>query len=296
MPTRTAPGLSADELARIRDTLAAGRKPRVVFRPGAGDQMAGQVGQVVKLTDPEASDDWVVVRFRGDDLPFSPADLEIPSKSKAAPAPAVEPVSATLPGPREEPSVATSTTVNGAGRPVKGAKAAPPPALSDPPVDSAADRAAEKAAVVKKATAEKAAAEKATEPAQAGSQAGSQAVSPAAAGSDAAPAPAPAAQSAKPARKAAKPKPPPSLTVTLTYSEGEWMVGATQGSKSLAKPYVIKPAEALKMVSMLDVPGVHDAVDEIVSAARAEAEQQAEKLRAELAEIESRLAELREAG
>jgi hypothetical protein len=282
MPTRTAPGLSADELARIRDTLAAGRKPRVVFRPGAGDQMAGQVGQVVKLTDPEASDDWVVVRFRGDDLPFSPADLEIPSKSKAAPAPAVEPVSASLPGPREEPSVATSTTVNGTGRPVKGAKAAPPPpVVSGPPVDSAADRAAEKAAVVKKA-----------EPAQAGSPA---AAGPDA-GSDAGSAPAPAAPSAKPARKAAKPKPPPSLTVTLTYSEGEWMVGATQGSKSLAKPYVIKPAEALKMVSMLDVPGVHDAVDEIVSAARAEAEQQAEKLRAELAEIESRLAELREAG
>lgn len=281
MPTRTAPGLSADELARIRDTLAAGRKPRVVFRPGAGDQMAGQVGQVVKLTDPEASDDWVVVRFRGDDLPFSPADLEIPSKSRAA-APAVEPVSATLPGPREEPSVATSTTVNGAGRPVKGAKAAaPPPVVADPPVDSAADRAAEKAAVVKKAT-EKVA-EKPAEPAAQAEPA-------------ATPEPVPVAQAAKPARKAAKPKPPPSLTVTLTYSEGEWMVGATQGSKSLAKPYVIKPAEALKMVSMLDVPGVHDAVDEIVSAARAEAEQQAEKLRAELAEIESRLAELREAG
>ena len=281
MPTRTAPGLSADELARIRDTLAAGRKPRVVFRPGAGDQMAGQVGQVVKLTDPEASDDWVVVRFRGDDLPFSPADLEIPSKSKAtAPAaPAVEPVSATLPGPREEPSVATSTTANatanGAGRPVKGAKAAPPPAVADPsvdpPVDSAADRAAEKAAVVKKAAAEPVAK---AEP-------------------EAAPV-APSTQAAKPARKAAKPKAPPSLTVTLTYSEGEWMVGATQGSKSLAKPYVIKPAEALKMVSMLDVPGVHEAVEEIVSAARAEAEQQAERLRAELAEIEARLAELSE--
>ena len=99
-----------------------------------------------------------------------------------------------------------------------------------------------------------------------------------------------------PARKAAKPKAPPSLTVTLTYADGEWMVGATQGSKALAKPYMIKPAEALKMVSMLDVPGVHEAVDEIVSAARAEAERQAERLRAELAEIESRLAELREAG
>lgn len=279
MATRTAPGLSLDELARIRDTLAAGRKPKVVFRAGAG-QMAGEIGQVVRLTDPEASDDWVVVRFRGDELPFSPTDLEIPSKSTRAPTRAASAASASsgsvttsVPVPREEPTVATSTTVNGTGRPPRGAKAATPaasePADADPvaevQVDPAADRAAEKAAAVKKAA----------EPA---------------------PNPEPAASAAKPARKAAKPKAPPSLTVTLTYAEGEWMVGATQGSKSLAKPYVIKPAEALKMVSMLDVPGVHDAVDEIVSAARAEAEQQAEKLRAELAEIESRLAELREAG
>ena len=37
MATRTAaPGLSTDELARIRDTLAAGRKPKVVFTASAG--------------------------------------------------------------------------------------------------------------------------------------------------------------------------------------------------------------------------------------------------------------------
>jgi hypothetical protein len=145
---------------------------------------------------------------------------------------------------------------------------------AEPGADPAAERAAEKAAAVKAA---------AERPAD----------RPADKAPDVKAEPSPAA---KPARKVAKPKTPPSLTVTLTYAEGEWMVGATQGSKSLAKPYVIKPAEALKMVSMLDVPGVHEAVDEIVSAARAEAEQQAEKLRAELAEIESRLAELREAG
>jgi hypothetical protein len=63
----------------------------------------------------------------------------------------------------------------------------------------------------------------------------------------------------------------------------------------VAKPYVIKPTEALKMVGLLDVPAVHEAVEQIVSAERAEAEQQAEKLRAELAEIEARLAELRDA-
>ena len=44
------------------------------------------------------------------------------------------------------------------------------------------------------------------------------------------------------------------------------------------------------------VPGVHEAVEHIVAAERAEAEAQAQKLRAELAEIEARLAELRDAG
>lgn len=268
MATRTAaPGLSTDELARIRDTLAAGRKPKVVFTAAAG-QIAGQVGQVVELTDPALSDEWVVVRFGRDELPFSPTDLQMPVRARptALPAP--------LPGPREEPSVPSPSAapLNGATRPGKAAKApaakAAPAAKTEPPVA---------------ATVDPPAAVKAEPPA-----------APVPAESSAPAEPVPAA--AKPARKAAKPKAPPSLTVTLTYAEGEWMVGATQGSKSLAKPYVIKPAEALRMVSMLDVPGVHDAVEEIVSAARAEAERQADKLRAELAEIESRLAELREAG
>jgi hypothetical protein len=91
-------------------------------------------------------------------------------------------------------------------------------------------------------------------------------------------------------------KVPAALTVTLAYAEGEWTVAAAQGSKVLAKPYVIRPVEALRMVSLVDVPGVQEAVEQIMSVERAEAEQQAVRLRAELAEIEARLAELRDAG
>lgn len=107
-----------------------------------------------------------------------------------------------------------------------------------------------------------------------------------------------AARPAKPkaAKRQPKPKPQPSLTVTLAYAEGEWTVSAQQGSRVLAKPYLIKPAEALKLVSLVDVPGVQEAVEQIVAAERAEAEQQAERLRAQLAEVEARLAELRSAG
>nr|BFE58701.1 hypothetical protein GCM10020063_032270 [Dactylosporangium thailandense] len=251
-------GLSTVDLEQIRDTLAAGRKPKVVFTEQAG-QIAGQLGQVVALTDPELSDEWVVVRFGRDELPFSPADLAIAPKAPPAKrAPAV-------PAPREEspvpaPSVADSPATTEA--PDSPGSPAPAPAADPSPAPPAA----------------------ATPQAPSADSSDSS-------GSGAKNTPGkPAAKKAAP-----KPKPAPGLTVTLSYADGEWTVAANQGAKALAKPYVIKAGEALKMVAMLDVPGVHEAVEEIVSAARAEAETQAERLRAELAEIEARLAELREA-
>ncbi|NBE79413.1 hypothetical protein [Micromonospora rubida] len=224
-------GLSTDEVQNIREALAAGRKPKVVFTASAG-QIAGQVGQVVELTDPAVSDEFVVVRFGRDELPFSPADVAV--------------------APR------------GAGRKV--AEPQPEPQVQAKPAEPefVLDRSREPAPKVET---------KVETP-------------------DAKPTPAPARRPVK----AVKAKGPSGLTVTLAYADGEWTVAAQQGSKSLAKPYVVKPAEALRMVALVDVPGVHEAVEQIMGAERAEAEQQAERLRAELAEIEARLAELREAG
>ncbi|MET8836271.1 hypothetical protein ABZV78_20445 [Micromonospora sp. NPDC004540] len=221
-------GLSTDEVQGIREALAAGRKPKVVFTAAAG-QVAGQLGQVVELTDPEVSEEFVVVRFGRDELPFSPTDVAIAPKG-AGRRPAE---------PKPEP-------------PVEEAPAEPEFVLDAPPVPAPRR--------------EEPRVEQRVEP--------------------------------KPARravKAVKPKSPAGLTVTLAYAEGEWTVAAQQGAKALAKPYVVKPAEALRMVALVDVPGVQEAVEQILAAERAEAEQQAEKLRAELAEIEARLAELREA-
>ncbi|WP_306213889.1 hypothetical protein [Actinoplanes sp. RD1] len=227
-------GLGVEELEAIREQLAAGRKPRVMFTEAAG-QIAGQVGQVVGLTDPAESDEWVVVRFGKDELPFAPADLRVPPKGgvKKVAAPPVPEVPA-----RVEPEFVLDS---------------PPPVKAAP----AADKGVPEGEAERKAVA-----------------------------------PAPR----KAVSKAAKPKPPPGLTVTLAYTDGEWTVAANQGSKALAKPYVIRPAEAMRMVALVDVPGVQEAVEQIVAAERAEAEQQAEKLRAELAEIEARLQELRDAG
>jgi hypothetical protein len=234
-----APGLSTEELQSIRDTLAGGRKPKVMFTEAAG-QIAGQIGQVVELTDPATSDEWVVVRFGRDELPFSPTDLSIPPRGATRRAePKVEQREPTESVPEPEFMV-VRTPVSAPRQEVVVTAVDTPPA--DVPVEPDA-RPARRAA-------------------------------------------------AKPAR----PKGPAGLTVTLAYADGEWTLAATQGSKALAKPYVIKPVEALKMVSLIDVPGVHEAVEQIMSAERSEAEQQAEKLRAELAEIEARLAELRDVG
>lgn len=223
-------GLSTDEVQQIRESLAAGRKPRVVFTEAAG-QVAGQLGQVVELTDPEQSEEFVVVRFGRDELPFSPADVAVAPKG-AGRRPAAEPK------PEPEPEVAAPA----APEFVLDTPRVPAPRREEPKVEQQAEP-----------------------------------------------------KPAKRAVKAAKPKTPAGLTVTLAYAEGEWTVAAQQGAKALARPYVVKPAEALRMVALVDVPGVQEAVEQILGAERAEAEQQAEKLRAELAEIEARLAELREA-
>jgi hypothetical protein len=246
-------GLSTADVESIRTQLSAGRRPRVVFTASAG-QMAGQTGQVVALTDAQSSDDFVVVRFGRDELPFSPADLAIPPrgsgsrraepKAAAPPAPELKLTEPPVPTPREEPSMPRSTVDSSAkAAPAKAQPVAPQPAATQSP-----EAPAEPPARPRKAT------------------------------------------------RQARPKGPAGLTVTLAYADGEWTVAANQGAKSLAKPYLIKPSDALKMVALLDVAGVQEAVEQIVSAERAEAEQQAERLRAELAEIEARLAELRDAG
>ncbi|WP_436533827.1 hypothetical protein [Actinoplanes sp. HUAS TT8] len=231
-------GLTTEELDGIRDALAAGRKPKVQFTESAG-QIAGQIGQVVGLEDPAVSEEWVVVKFGRDELPFSPVDLRIAPRGAAAAKKVVA-----VPEPEPEPVLSGPEFL--IDKPIERPKPAPVQRKSEDNVENEGQEVA---------------------------------------------APAP--------RKVARPvkaKPSPQLTVTLAYAEGEWTVGANQGAKALAKPYVIRPAEALKMVQLIDVPGVQEAVEQILSGERAEAEQQAQRLRAELAEIEARLAELGEAG
>lgn len=256
----TAPGgLSTSEIDGIRESLAAGRKPKVMFTEAAG-QVAGEIGQVVKLGDPAESDEWLVVRFGRDELPFAPTDLTLPPRGRPAkrtdPKPPADPPAPplTAPSPAAGPAKAPGATAPGTNPPGTN------PPGTNPPGTSPAGAAATSSG---------------TTPDQEAA--------------------APAKKAARKARPA-KPKPPASLIVTLSYESGEWLVGAQQGSKTLAKPYVVRAADALKMVALLDVPGVQEAVEAIVAAEVNEAAQRAEQLRNELAEVEARLADLRDAG
>jgi len=246
-------GLTTQDLNGIRTTLASGRKPKVVFTEAAG-QIAGQAGQVVALRDP-ADDEWVVVRFGRDELPFSPVDLAVPPRASAKRTPARRAPTAAEPRPAADRPLAARPSADSS-------TSAPPPAAIPP------QRQEKPMPSTQSSTVDTAASTTPTAPTE-----------------------------ARPARKVSAPrqpkvKAPPSLTVTLSYTDGDWFVGAQQGSKSLAKPYVIKAGEALRMVGLLDVPGVHEAVEQIIAAERAEANAHAERLRTELAEIEARLADL----
>ena len=261
-PTR---GLTPTDIGAIREQLSAGRKPRIVFTESAG-QIAGQQGHVVALTDPGGSDEWIVVQFGRDELPFAPVDLATPTRGGAAATRAAAAPNGAKAGPAKR-----------APRPEPEPER-PPLKLTEPPAKPA-----------------RAAAKSAPPP----NGASSNGVSSNGAGAHGAPpkeapsnvAASPNGADPRPA-KVAKPKAPASLTVTLSYADREWTVSASLGTRTLAKPYLIKPTEALRMVALVDVPGVHEAVESIIVAERAEAEGRAARLRTELAEIESRLAEL----
>src|SRR5690606_18569490 len=108
-------GLSTSDIDAIRASLDTGRKPKVMFTESAG-QIAGEVGQVVRLTDPAASEEWLVVRFGRDELPFAPADPTLPPRGRAtrkangAAVPASAPPAAGPPVGASAPTAAPSTS------------------------------------------------------------------------------------------------------------------------------------------------------------------------------------------
>jgi hypothetical protein len=81
----TPPALTDDDVAQLRERVAAGEKPRVVVRAASASVAAGTRGSVVRLGDPKDSE-YVVVRLGRDEVPFAPSELGIPGRKAAVPA------------------------------------------------------------------------------------------------------------------------------------------------------------------------------------------------------------------
>jgi MFS family permease len=87
---------------------------------------------------------------------------------------------------------------------------------------------------------------------------------------------------------------PARLTVTLAYTNGQWVVEVRRGRALLGSRHLVRSAEALSMLSILDVPGVRDSVEKALAVDQTEAARQADRMRSELSELEAKLAGLTE--
>ncbi len=87
---------------------------------------------------------------------------------------------------------------------------------------------------------------------------------------------------------------PARLTVMLAYANGQWVVEVRRGRALLGSRHLVRSAEALNMLAVLDVPGVHDSVEKALTVDQTEAARQAERMRTELSELEAKLAGLAE--
>jgi hypothetical protein len=100
--------------------------------------------------------------------------------------------------------------------------------------------------------------------------------------------PATKAGGAKAIRRKAGPL--PKVTVNISSVGADWMVSAGRGARSIAKAVPLPPGVVTAIAKLLDQPNITEAVAEVNDTARAEAEDRAAKLRAELTELEAVLA------
>jgi hypothetical protein len=80
------------------------------------------------------------------------------------------------------------------------------------------------------------------------------------------------------------------VTVTITSSGAAWSVSASRGARTIAKNVPVTPGVVTAVADLLGQAGVSEAVAEINEAARQQAQQRAEQLRAELNDLEAVLA------
>jgi hypothetical protein len=91
----------------------------------------------------------------------------------------------------------------------------------------------------------------------------------------------------KQARSGRRPAGVPAVTVTIASEGAAWSVTAKQGARAVVKKAAVPPGVIAAVAVLLGQPGIVDAVAAVNDTARVEAEARAERLRAELAEVEA---------
>jgi hypothetical protein len=235
--------LADEQVVQLRDEVAAGRRPRV--RVSGPQFPTGTVGTVLQVGDPSTDGgDFITVRVKiagvTDELDFSPRELSMVGRGRAA-APAASPaVKRTPSSPRTRRSEGSpvAPAINASGR--LGASRSGVSASRRSPSDT---------------------------PKRGSSGAPARAEAPA----------------GSPRRTALL----PAVTVTIASAGSSWSVTAHRGARVVVKKTPVSPGVVAAVAALLNQPGVEDAVAAVNDTARGEAEARAEKLRAELAEVEA---------
>lgn len=283
--------LGEGDVARLRDGLAAGSEPRVQLLVDTAAAPAGTRGPVVALRDPAAEPEFVVLRVGGDEVPFSPGELTWPVRAPrgrstaeaaggdggtpgASAAPRASPQPSAGPPASAQPSAGASPRAEPPA-PVEPPASAGPSVSAGPPVSPAPPRVVAGSA-------------ESGDPSD-----GDRSAAPAGGPVDPAAGPAPVdPPGARPRPRRAAPRAGAEpFTVTLRFTGTEWTAETTRGGRR-GKPRPVPVAALRAMAERLDDPELRRSVLTAVEACRDQARARAERLRAELEQVETVLAQL----
>jgi hypothetical protein len=85
----------------------------------------------------------------------------------------------------------------------------------------------------------------------------------------------------------------PTLVITISSRDAEWIVQATRGRQQILKATILPTGSVRAIFAVLDDDALTRAVEAVIETSRTAAEQRAEQLRAELSAIEATLAAYR---
>lgn len=246
--------LTDADVRTLQDQLAAGEKPRVALLRDSALGPAGTPGVVVTISEP-AVGECVIVRVRGDDLPFAADELTWPVRKPRG-------------RPRKDATEAKAPATAGqAPTPAAPARTPPPSPPPPPPTPTPVAAPAAPPRPVQP-----------TEPTEV------------AAGP--APTPTPAAKKT-PARRGRSAGAPAPFSVSLRFTGRGWTSESSRSGKR-SKPQPVSLAAMRALAIRLDDVDLRNTIVASLDHCRREVEERAAALRAELEAAEIALAELEE--